>query len=99
MAEKFAGYGSLAKTDSYDDENAGASVTPKPAASARRYVGAFAVLLAVVGTVLLVVSTQSTTPARTQSKGVTFEAALDSTAPKVTDFHKTSSHKLSLIHI
>lgn len=91
MAQKFASYEAISKTESYDDEN-GAPVVTQQSSSSRRYVSILAALLAIVGTALLVSSNyspSSSTVSQTIVKGTAFDSEA-STTPKIIDLHSKS---------
>ena len=82
MAQQFASYEAIARTESYEEENGVAVADGAGSGRGRRYVSVLAVLLAVVGTALLVTSTYSATaPAASQPvvSGTAFDSKLSAT--------------------
>jgi hypothetical protein len=85
MAQQFASYGGIERTESWDEEGVGSSQT-QTTSTGRRYVSVLAVVLALVGTSLLVTSSYSHNIVQAPSvQGTAFDAA-----PKVTDLHSSS---------
>ena len=85
MAQQFASYGGIERTESWDEEGVGSSQT-QTTSTGRRYVSVLAVVLALVGTSLLVTSSYSRNIVQAPSvQGTAFDAA-----PKVTDLHSSS---------
>jgi len=91
MAQQFASYEAIARTESYEEENGVAVADGAGSGRGRRYVSVLAVLLAVVGTALLVTSTYSATaPAASQPvvSGTAFDSKLSAT--KIADLSETT---------
>ena len=96
MAQQFASYEAIARTESYEEENGVAVADGAGSGRGRRYVSVLAVLLAVVGTALLVTSTYSATaPAASQPvvSGTAFDSKLSAT--KIADLSETTSQRKS----